>query len=274
MQTLFALDRASVRSIDANGFLHVASSVVSRACVSPYYGSEVVGHEQLGLDPQQTYYLLRPADELAKAAPSLNGVPLLSEHQPQSSEAMNDRLTVGSVSDAAFDSRTGELKASLTVWKQNEIDQIQGGAKIGLSCGYAYRAVRESGRFEGQSFSLVMKDLKFNHLAIVPEPRVSGAIIGDARPRFISQGNRIVMDENTDEGPDLKAIAAYFKSKLAPEDHANLCTMLGCPDEFTPRPGETKQAADARRRRAAYYDPQAIEDFNKRFPDAARLRSI
>lgn len=263
----FALDRASVRSIDPNGYLHVQSSVVSRACVSEYLGYEVVGHEQLGLNPQQTYSLLRPADELAKAAPSLNGVPLLSEHQPQYSEAMNDRLTVGSVADAAFDARTGELKASLTVWKQNEIDQIQGG-KVGLSCGYSYRAVPEAGRFDGQPYTLKMVDLKFNHLAICPEPRIPGAVIGDSKPRFISQRkNLIVMDENDndviDPRDDLQTqVCKFLGDKISPEDMATIETLFS-----NASPG---QAMDARHRVAQA--SAAAKSYTDRFPNAGRIK--
>ena len=49
---LMAMDRASVRRRDANGFLHVEISNISKANVCPYYGAEIPGHEQLGLEPE------------------------------------------------------------------------------------------------------------------------------------------------------------------------------------------------------------------------------
>ena len=55
---------------------------VSKATISEYRGDEIPGAEALGLDPQATYAMLRPAAELRKAASSMSGVPLLREHQP------------------------------------------------------------------------------------------------------------------------------------------------------------------------------------------------
>ena len=55
----YALDYASVRTKDADGHLHVASSIVSAAQVNPYQGSEIPNWQALGLDPQRVYMLLR-----------------------------------------------------------------------------------------------------------------------------------------------------------------------------------------------------------------------
>ena len=70
-----AFDRASVRRIDDNGFMHVAVSPFTREQVAPYYGYEIPGWEELKLDPQKIYYGYRPAEELAKpeTVVSING---------------------------------------------------------------------------------------------------------------------------------------------------------------------------------------------------------
>jgi hypothetical protein len=62
-----ALDYASVRSKDADGHLHVASSIVSAAQVNPYNGSEIPNWQALGLDPNRVYMLLR--DRHFRASP-------------------------------------------------------------------------------------------------------------------------------------------------------------------------------------------------------------
>ena len=79
---LIAMDRATVRRVDADGRLHLESSNISKANVCPYYGQEIPGWEALGLDPEKTYMLLRDPDELAQAAPMFNNIPILSEHVP------------------------------------------------------------------------------------------------------------------------------------------------------------------------------------------------
>lgn len=63
-----AFDRASVRTYDQDGRLHVAITPISKANVCPYLGSEIPDWEELGLDAQRTYRLLRDPDELARAA--------------------------------------------------------------------------------------------------------------------------------------------------------------------------------------------------------------
>ena len=47
-----AFDRASVRTIDVDGRLHVAMSNISKATVNPYYGREIPNAAALGLDRQ------------------------------------------------------------------------------------------------------------------------------------------------------------------------------------------------------------------------------
>ena len=45
----------SVRSIDDNGFLHVAISNITKEQVAPYLGSEIPDFERLGLKPDSIY---------------------------------------------------------------------------------------------------------------------------------------------------------------------------------------------------------------------------
>ncbi len=58
--------RQSVRSIDTNGFMHIAISPLTKEQIAPYYGREIPGWESLGLDPNKTYMGYRPAEELKK----------------------------------------------------------------------------------------------------------------------------------------------------------------------------------------------------------------
>jgi len=69
-----AFDRASVRTYDRDGRLHVEISNISKAAVNPYTGREIPDYKALGLDPDKVYKLLRDPDELAKAAPTFNNI--------------------------------------------------------------------------------------------------------------------------------------------------------------------------------------------------------
>lgn len=72
--------QSSRRHKDGNGYLRIDASNITKEQVAPYYGYEVPGCERLGLEPNRLYYMYRPADELAKAAGSFDGMPLLFEH--------------------------------------------------------------------------------------------------------------------------------------------------------------------------------------------------
>ena len=58
-----AFDRASVRKLDDVGRLQVAVSNISKANVCPYYGREIPGWEELGLEPDKIYQLYRDPEE-------------------------------------------------------------------------------------------------------------------------------------------------------------------------------------------------------------------
>ena len=177
---LMALDRASVRSRDANGFLHVAMSNISKANVCPYYGQEIPGWQELGLDGDKVYYLYREPEELARGASTFNNVPILSRHMPVDCEALPEELIIGSTgTDCAFDGVY--LKNSLVVWCADHQRAIEDEEKRELSCGYRYRADMTAGRtLDGLQYDGVMRDIMGNHVALVIEGRAGpDVMVGD-----------------------------------------------------------------------------------------------
>lgn len=179
-----ALDR-SVRRIDADGHLHVERCVLSAAVVSPYYGREINGAERLGLDADTIYWMYRDADALQKAASSINGKPIIEIHQPVSAGDHPREITVGAVNNADF--QAPDLIGELAIWDGDAIKRIQDGSKRCVSAGYAYETVPETGEINGQPYTLKMVNIRFNHLALVEEPRVKTAIIGDSAPPNITK---------------------------------------------------------------------------------------
>lgn len=177
---VLALDR-SVRRTDVDGHLHIARCILSAATVCPYYGHEIPGAKALGLDPNTLYQVYRDPQALARAAASMAGKPILMQHQPVSAQDHPKEITVGAVgSDVRFDAPN--LIGSLTVWDQSAIAAIESGQQRAVSAGYRYRAIPQGGVQDGMPYSLTMTDITFNHLALVTQPRVKTAIIGDAAP--------------------------------------------------------------------------------------------
>ena len=173
-----ALDAGeSRRRIDENGFLHVASSHVSKEQVAPYWGREIPGWQELGLDPARLYFGYRPAEELAAAAPTLNGLPILWGHSPESAEEPQMDRRIGSMgTEAAWN--PPYLDNSLIFTVGEAIDAITSGRERELSLSYRYDPdFSVTGTFEGQPYDFVMRNIRGNHLALVPQGRAGADVL-------------------------------------------------------------------------------------------------
>ncbi len=177
-----AFDRATVRSFDKDGRLHIEVTPISKANVCPYYGREIPNSRSLGLQPDKVYYLLRDPKELAKAASTFNNIPLLNEHIPVTASDPQKMAVVGSTgTDAEFDGTY--LKNSLVVWDADSIAGIETDEKKELSSAYRYVADMTPGVHEGQPYDGVMRDIVGNHVALVIEGRAgSDVVVGDSIP--------------------------------------------------------------------------------------------
>lgn len=180
-----AQDR-SLRSYDQDGRLHVESSNISKATVNPYYGGEIPNYRQLGLEPKKVYYLLRDPEELEKAAPTFNNLPLLNKHIPVSADEPQKEMIAGTTgSDTVFED--GYLKCSLAVWDAEAIAGIESGEQVELSSAYRYTADMTAGEFEGRHYDGVMRDIVGNHVALVDVGRAGrDVVVSDADPFHVS----------------------------------------------------------------------------------------
>ena len=184
-QPQLAQDRSmrSLRSYDRDGRLHVESSNISKATVNPYYGSEIPKYKQLGLEPKKVYYMLRDPEELKKAAPTFNNLPLLSKHIiPVSADEPRKEVIAGTTgSDTVFED--GYLKCSLAVWDAEAIAGIESGEQVELSSAYHYTADMTAGEFEGRHYDGVMRNIVGNHVALVDVGRAGrDVVVSDADP--------------------------------------------------------------------------------------------
>lgn len=225
-----AMDR-SVRSIDADGRLHVSVTNISKANVCPYLGSEIPDFENMGLDPERVYQLLRAPDELEKAAATFNNLPILDRHVPVSAEEHMPEIVIGSTgTDAAF--VDPYLQNSAVIWAQQAIDDVMSDQRRQWSCAYRYVADMTPGNFKGLPFDGIMRNIIGNHVALVVEGRagadvmvgdqsmlksraallLSGAMLGFLRPKLAA-------DSKLDLTDTLKGVTAKNldkgKAKLA-----------------------------------------------------------
>lgn len=186
-----AMDRESIREKSPEGHLHVHMTPISKATVNPYRGKEIPNAEALGLEPETIYYLLRDPEELAKAAATFNGKPLLRKHTPVSAEDHATEETVGAVgTDAAFEDPY--LKATIVVWPQDDIEAIENEVKRELSSGYRYRAEMTPGIFRGMRYDGVMRDIVGNHVALVKDGRAGpDVVVGDSMENLMAKPTRL-----------------------------------------------------------------------------------
>lgn len=165
----------SARSTDENGFLHVASSHITKATVNPYYGREIPGWREAGLDPEAVYYGFRDPEELKKSLSTWQGLPLHIEHHVDSAEEPARLTRVGAVGRA--DWNAPYVDAPLTVWDGEAIAAIEDGSFRELSCAYRYDPDFRPGRYEGVEYDFIMRNIRGNHVALVEEGRAGPDVV-------------------------------------------------------------------------------------------------
>lgn len=178
----FAFDRASVRTYDADGMMHVALTPISKANVCVYYGKEIPDSEKLGLDPNKAYRLLRDPEELRKAAPTFNNKPVLNKHLPFTVVNPPKESIVGSTgTDAKFE--PPYLYNSMGLHDLDSIMGVETERQKEISSSYRYRLDLTPGEYEGEAYDGVMRDIVCNHVAIVPSGRAGPDVfVYDSKP--------------------------------------------------------------------------------------------
>jgi len=164
------------RRYDADGRLHILRTPISKATVNPYYGREIPGSEQLGLEPERVYYLLRDPGELAKAAPSFARNQLMFVHTAVSAEDPKQDSIAGTIgSDVEF--QAPYLIADLCIWDVEAIAGVETDTVRELSASYRYRADMTPGMYESQRYDGVMRDIQGNHVALVKSGRAGADVM-------------------------------------------------------------------------------------------------
>lgn len=161
-----AMDSASKRSIDQNGFMHVEISNITKESVDPYRGYEIPRSKEFGFDPDKIYMGYRSGEELKKAAHTFNGLPITREHHVDSAENPQREHRVGSIgTDCAYNAPY--LQASVTITDGEAIRKIESGERMEFSAGYFFEPVFEKGEFGGKAYDFIMTEIKGNHVALV-----------------------------------------------------------------------------------------------------------
>lgn len=181
---------SSKRTTDSNGFLRVSECNITKEQVRPYLGKEIPNWQSFGLEPDAIYGVFCPADELIKAAPTFNNLPLTRKHIEVNIDNIPSKDIVGSLGDSC-EFESPYLKNSLLVYDRAEIKAITNGRKKELSCGYRYTPVRQQGVFNGQPYDFVMTNIQGNHVALVHAGRAGhDVMVADEIPNELEEPNK------------------------------------------------------------------------------------
>lgn len=195
----------SARSIDDNGFMHVRSSHLTKAVVNPYYGSEIPGWKEHGLEANQIYYGYRDPEELKKSLRTWAGLPLHLQHHTDSADEPARLTRVGSVGTNIV-WNAPYVDAPLTIWNKDAQDAVESGQLKALSCGYRYEPDFTPGVVEGIPYDFVMRDISGNHVALVADGR-AGAEIVVADHNIIPRGGNPMLPKKSmakDSDPNIE----------------------------------------------------------------------
>lgn len=192
---IIAFDKKSARSFDANGFLHVELSPISKETINDYFGNEIPGWRKLGLEPERIYKGYRPGEELEKAAPTFNGLNILSEHVKDDAADPAKEFIIGSMgTDAVY--RAPYLCNSLII-KDADAIALLGPAdpdtapKREVSASYRYTPVFEPGVFNNTRYDFIMRDIRGNHIALVEEGRAGSDVVVSDENEIKKRGSKM-----------------------------------------------------------------------------------
>ncbi len=162
----------TARIPDVNGWYEVKNNPLSKAGVYPYLGSSIRAP-----DPLKMYNVYRPAEELSKPETlnSLKLLPWIDGHlmlgPPESGYTDPAKKGVDGVIGENVFFANGTIYGNIKVFSSKLASAIRKG-KDNLSCGYRCKYDWTPGVYKGQPFDCVQRDIRFNHLALVPTGRM------------------------------------------------------------------------------------------------------
>lgn len=154
--------------VDPDGMLRVTARVLAEG-VFDYAADESPGEAKLNEKGYVGQYI--PKQEFtAEALKTLEGKPVIvDEHKWRTSEnTRHDGLSVGAV--AGTPTVQGPyIVADLLIDDKAAIEDIKAGKLLEISAAYEGDCYAKNGVFKGEPFGAVQKDLRFNHVLLLPE---------------------------------------------------------------------------------------------------------
>lgn len=158
-------DRCAIKATRTDEGYLVDTPIVGRTGIQLYKNADGTVRREL-----------RPAEEVfnADSLATYAGKPITDEHPNEPVTAKNaKKLSVGTMSAAKQDAEN--VVASIVVHDIEMIDKVMNGGKRELSLGYKVDLDETPGEWNGQKYDAVQRNIRINHLAIVPRGRAGNA---------------------------------------------------------------------------------------------------
>ncbi len=166
----------SSRHMTDEGFLSV-KAIFSTVGIQKYKESELFD----GGSPDVVVSAFRPPETLSDSEflKTLSMKPVTVDHPDGFVNSSNyNAVSRGHVGENAS-LKNNQLHGGMMVTDKNTVDEIQKRDKIDVSMGYSAKIIRETGIYDRECYTAVIKDMRANHVAIVEDGRCDGARILD-----------------------------------------------------------------------------------------------
>lgn len=222
----------SARKEDSNGYIEIRGNPLTKVGVFPYLGKSIGAP-----NPDQIYYVLRPAEELEKqeAIDSFKLVPLIDEHEMLGNfgTAAEEKGVQGTIGEDVY-FEYPYLRGSLKIFSESVKNSIRNG-KIELSAGYACRWDFTEGEFEGEHFDVIQRDIRANHLALVAQGRCgSDVAVMDSMTFAIDEKEVFGMKEEEKEAKACDSMTLEEAAKLLGEIVPQIQALTSFMDKLKP----------------------------------------
>lgn len=203
-----AMDRATARQYDLNGWFEIKGNPISKVGVFDYSGAQVGAPPA---DAGRIFKVYRPAEELAdpETIASFRLVPFINDHT-----MLGDGYT--NAEDKGVDGVTGEdvyfsddvLHSNLKIFSKTLAEDIKNG-KTEISLGYRCIYDFTAGTYNGQPYDVVQRKIRGNHAALVDEGRMGKDVAVLDHLIFTVDAK-----ENTPVDEELKALLQSIAARL------------------------------------------------------------